>query len=101
MKNFVIALLSCSVFAFSAAAAELTGYVSDAKCANNPAKVESDAHAACAQACAKKGSALVFVSAGTVYKIEDQSKVQEHIGHKVTITGDIKGDTLKIDSVKM
>ncbi len=33
--------------------------------------------------------------------ISDQSKVQDHIGHKVTITGKVDGDTLKVESVKM
>ena len=65
------------------------------------AKVESDAHAGCAAGCAKKGAALVFVSGGKVYKVDDQAKVQDHAGHKVTITGKVEGDTLKIDSVKM
>ena len=99
--KFVLAFLSWSLFAFAASAAEITGYVSDAKCAKDPAKVESDAHAACAQACAKKGAALVFVSGGKVYKIDEQTKVQEHVGHKVTITGNIEGETLKVDNVRM
>jgi hypothetical protein len=36
-----------------------------------------------------------------VYKIEDTSKVQDHIGHKVTITGELKGDTVQVERVKM
>ena len=79
----------------------MTGYVSDAKCAKDVAKAESDGHAGCAAACAKKGAALVFVSGGKVYKIDDQAKVQDHAGHKVTIMGKVDGDTLKVDSVKM
>jgi len=94
-------LLVLSLLAFTAAAAEMTGYVSDAKCAKDAAKVESDGHAGCAAACAKKGAALVFVSGGKVYKIDDQAKVQDHAGHKVTIMGKVDGDTLKVDSVKM
>jgi hypothetical protein len=94
-------LLVLSLVAFSAAAAEMTGYISDAKCAKDVAKVESDGHAGCAAACAKKGEALVFVSDGKVYKVSDQSKVQDHIGDKVTITGNVDGDTLKVESVKM
>ena len=102
MKKLVLAVLVVlSLLAFSAAAAEMTGYISDVKCAKDVAKVESDAHAGCAAACAKKGAALVFVSDGKVYKVDDQAKVQDHAGHKVTITGKVEGDTLKIDSVKM
>lgn len=102
MKKLALAfLLVLSLVAFSAAAAEMTGYISDAKCAKDVAKAESDGHADCAAACAKKGEALVFVSDGKVYKVDDQSKVQDHVGHKVTITGKVDGDTLKVDSVKM
>jgi hypothetical protein len=93
--------LVLSLLAFSATAAEMTGYISDAKCAKNVAKVESDGHAGCAAACAKKGEALVFVSGGKVYKVSDQSKVQDHVGHKVTITGNVDGDTLTVENVKM
>jgi hypothetical protein len=102
VKKFALALpLAISMFAFSAAAEEMTGYISDAKCAKDAAKAESDAHAGCAAACAKKGAALVFVSGGKVYKVDDQAKVQEHAGHKVTINGKVDGDTMKVDSVKM
>ena len=102
MKKLALAFfLVLAVFAFTAAAAEMTGYISDAKCAKDVAKVESDAHAGCAAGCAKKGAALVFVSGGKVYKVDDQSKVADHAGHKVTITGKVDGDTLTIDSVKM
>ena len=54
MKKLVLAVLVVlSLLAFSAAAAEMTGYISDVKCAKDVAKVESDAHAGCAAACAK------------------------------------------------
>ena len=38
---------------------------------------------------------------GKVYKIDDASKVQDHIGHKVTITGELKGETVQVQDVKM
>jgi hypothetical protein len=103
VKKLALAFfLVLSLLAFTAAAAEMTGYVSDAACAKKDiAKAESDAHAGCAAGCAKKGIALVFVSGGKIYQIDDQSKVQEHAGHKVTITGKVDGETLKVDSVKM
>jgi len=87
-----------ALFALSAMAAEWTGYISDAKCG---AKGGADAHAKCAETCVKGGSAAVFVSDGKVYKIDDQAKVQDHVGHKVTISGKMTGDTISVDSVKM
>ena len=101
MKKLAIAFcLVASLFALSAMAAEMTGYISDAKCG---AKGSSEAHAKCAETCVKGGSAAVFVSDGKVYKIDndDQSKVVEHVGHKVTIAGKVEGDTIKVESVKM
>jgi hypothetical protein len=41
------------------------------------------------------------VTDGKVYKIDDVGKVQDHIGHKVTITGELKGDTVQVEIVKM
>jgi Protein of unknown function (DUF5818) len=41
------------------------------------------------------------VSDGKVYKIDDAAKVQDHVGHKVTITGEVKGDTIQVQEVKM
>jgi hypothetical protein len=91
-------VLVLSLFAVTSFAAEMTGYISDSKCG---AKGEKDAHADCAVKCVKGGAAPVFVSDGKVYKIDDAAKVQDHIGHKVTITGEVKGDTIQVQEVKM
>jgi hypothetical protein len=37
---------------------------------------------------------------GQIYKIADQDKVTEYAGQKVTITGKMDGDSIKVDSVK-
>jgi hypothetical protein len=91
-------VLILSVFALTAVADEWTGYISDSKCGAKGAK---DEHAECAAKCVKGGASPVFVTDGKVYKIDDSSKVQDHIGHKVTITGELKGDTLQVQDVKM
>ena len=92
---FAFSLLSVSLFA-----GEWSGTISDSKCA---AKHEdaSPASMKCAQACVGKGADPVLVSEGKVYKIADKSKVTEHVGHKVTVTGDLEGDTITVDTVKM
>ena len=43
----------------------------------------------------------MFVTDGKVIKIANADKVMDHLGHKVTITGKLDGDTVTIDSVKM
>jgi hypothetical protein len=86
-----------------AMAAEWTGYIADAKCASSKgAATASDHHARCAQASIKKGTAAVLITTdGKVYDIENQDKVVEHAGHKVTLTGKIAGHKITVDSVKM
>lgn len=103
MKKFAVLSVMALSFAFSAMAAEFSGYIVDANCAaKQGAKSASDAHAGCAAKCIKGGAAAVLVTPeGKVYKIADQAKVTDHAGHKVTITGTADGDTIKVDSVKM
>jgi hypothetical protein len=99
LKRLVVALvLALSVFALSAMAEEMKGYISDSKCG---AKHVKDHNAKCVEGCVKGGASAVFVTGGKVYKVDDASKVAEHLGHEVTITGAIDGDTVKVESVKM
>ena len=99
LKKVVIAfVLVLSLFTVTAMAGEWTGYISDSKCGAKGAK---DAHADCAVSCVKGGASPVFVTDGKVYKVDDTSKVAEHVGHKVTIKGDLKGDTVHVEEVKM
>ena len=88
--------------ALAAYAADVTGYIVDKNCASKKAMwTNSD----CAASCAAKGALLVLVKEddGKVYSIskDDQDKVKAHGGHKVTVTGDVTGDAIKVDSVKM
>lgn len=89
--------MALSLFSFSAFAEEFSAYISDAKCG---AKHASDMNAKCVQGCVKGGAAPVAVVGDKVYKISDPSKVMDHLGKKVTITGKADGDTLNIESVK-
>jgi hypothetical protein len=46
---------------------------------------------------------FLFVSGvdNKVYKIDNQDAVKSHLGQKVTVTGDMNGDTIHVNSVKM
>ena len=96
-KLIITAVLMLSLFALSAVADEFTGWISDSKCG---AKGTSAAHKDCAAKCIKGGAAPVFVMDNKLLKIDDASKVEGHIGQKVTVTGSVDGDTLKVESVK-
>jgi hypothetical protein len=92
--------ITFSLFAVSMFAAEWTGTISDAKCGMKHSDA-SEASAKCVQGCVKGGQAAVFVTGDKVIKIANQDAVKEHLGHKVTVTGKLDGDTLTVDSVKM
>ncbi len=82
---------------------DFSGYIVDSNCAaKQGAKAAAAGHATCAEACIKKGASAVLVTPeGKIYKLDDQAKVVDHAGHKVTVTGTAEGDTIKVDSVKM
>lgn len=93
-------LLVTSLFAFSAFAGSWKGTISDEKCAAAHADA-SEKSMNCVKGCVKGGKAPVFVSDGKVYKIANADKVMDHLGHKVTLNGEMKDDTITVDSVSM
>jgi hypothetical protein len=99
-KIFATSLLFLSFSASAFAADTWKGTISDSMCAAKHEKATKE-DMECAQKCVKGGSPAVFVSDGKVYKIENQDAVAKHIGHKVTITGKMTGDTIHIDKVAM
>jgi hypothetical protein len=87
--------------AMTAMAGEWKGTISDAKCGAKHADA-SEKSMNCVKGCVKGGAAAVFITEdGKVLKIENQDSVTEHLGHKVTITGKMDGDSLHVDHVKM
>ena len=101
MKKLLPILSLVALCGLTAYAADVTGYIVDKNCAGKKAMwTNSD----CAASCAAKGAPLVLVNEdGKVYTIgkDDQDKVKAHGGHKVTVTGSVDGDTIKVQSVKM
>ncbi|MBI1787717.1 MAG: hypothetical protein HYR60_09235 [Acidobacteria bacterium] len=82
-------------------AGEWKGVISDSKCGKAHADA-SEKSMKCVQGCVKGGKEAVFVSEdGKVLKIHNQDAVKEHLGHKVTVMGNIDGESIHIDSVKM
>ena len=104
MRRIAAVCALAASFSLSALAAKWTGYIEDEKCTTGkgPKAVATEAHAGCAATCIKGGSAAVLVTAdGKVYKIADQGKVTEHAGQKVTVTGKMEGDSIRVDKVTM
>jgi hypothetical protein len=79
-------------------AAEFKGFVEDTSCSTKPGM---KGNANCAKSCIKGGSPAVLVTEdGKIYKISNQDKIVSHAGENVTVTADLKDDTLTIDTVK-
>jgi len=105
-----IAILALSAFAcISAMAGEMTGYISDTKCAAEHSKaatasgwIHPKVFESCAKMCVKDGSEAVFLTEeNKVVKVDADSldKVLPHLGHKVKLDGKIENGKLKVASI--
>ena len=101
--KLVLGILASAAFSY---AATLTGEISDAACGASHAKMmtqhkdlKSDRD--CTLACVKAGSKYVLVSDGKVYNIDNQflPALEQQAGQRVTVTGDVKGDTITISKI--
>jgi len=93
----------------SAATTTMTGMISDSACGASHAKM-MDMHKDpkmkmterdCTLACVKGGGKFVFVADGKVYTVANQSlaALTEHAGETVSLTGDVKGDTVTVSKI--
>jgi hypothetical protein len=109
MKKFVAVAAFAAIGSVSAMAAELTGYISDTKCAAASSKASSAAEwikpamfESCVKQCVKAGSPAVFLTPeNKMIKIDAASmeKVTPMLGHKVTVKGKVDGGVLKVDTI--
>jgi hypothetical protein len=102
MKKLVFAsFLTVSLCSFTAAADELTGYISDAHCGAAHSSV-SEPSTTCIDACLKKGYDPVLVKDGKVMKFDDASKekAKAYAGENVKIDGTMNGDVVTISSIQ-
>jgi len=93
-------------FAASCFAGTWTGQISDSSCGASHAKMMGQGGKMktardCTLGCIKGGSKYVFVSAGSVYQIENQSfaDLEKRAGQMVELTGDMKGDTVTVSKI--
>ncbi|HLO82233.1 MAG TPA: hypothetical protein VK166_14805 [Chitinophagaceae bacterium] len=98
MKKYLLSLLMVFFVILGNATekGKWTGIISDDHCG---VKSANEGHADCAKKCIKDGKATVLVVGDKMYKITDPKKVEEFIGQKVTIEGDLKDDVIEIKKV--
>ena len=110
MKKFALfaaAILLAAAPALVAAEKTWNGTISDAKCNGKHSKDEHGATAKgdhdCATKCMAGGEKAVFVSGGKTYKIANQdfAGIKDHAGHKIALTGEMKGDSITISKIDM
>src|SRR5471032_1199502 len=103
----VAAALAVAPSVPSAAEQTWTGKISDSACgAKHEEAAEGQGVMAdrdCTQACVRGGSKYVLVVDGKVFQIANQDNVDlaTHAGHKVTVTGDLKGQAITISKMEM
>ena len=109
MKKFALLAAAILFAATPALAADktMTGTIGDAKCGDTHQKAEhgsqSDSDHECVNKCVAGGSKYVFVAGGKTYQIANQdfAALKDHAGHKVALTGEVKGDSLTVSKIEM
>ena len=100
-KLFVIfALILTFVLSSFAAQTTVTGILTDDMCTKKhmmPGKPNAD----CVRECTKHGAKYVVVSGGKVLELKGKSEqFSELAGKKVTVTGDLSGNSLTVASIE-
>lgn len=110
MKKFAMmaaAILFAAAPMVSAQEKTWDGVISDARCNGKHAKAEhgsqADSDNTCVTKCVAGGGKYVFVAGGKTYQIANQNfaDLKPHGGHKVALTGEMKGDTITVSKIVM
>ena len=104
-KLSVVLTLAVSAAAAGAVAADhtWTGAISDKMCGADHKKMGGKmSDRDCTLACAKGGATYVLVSDAKVYQlVNHDADLRTHAGHTVTLTGELKGDTIRVSKIEM
>jgi len=107
MKKILISFAAVSVMFLMVAVASaadktttVNGYVSDSNCG---VKGANASHAACMTKCLGKGAKAVIVtdSDQKIVNVDNPDVLKGHEGHHVAVTGQMTGDSIHIENVKM
>jgi hypothetical protein len=106
MKKLLLFMVVLSLVAFmvtiaAASSAEtVNGWVADSQCG---AKGANASAAECTKKCLEKGAKMVVVtdSDQKVLTVDNPDALKGHEGHHIAVTGEVKGDSIHVDSAKM
>ena len=104
-KLLLVLVVLCVAFmmisvAFAADATTVNGFVSDSKCG---AKGANAGAAECTKKCIKGGAKMVVVTDKDqkVLTVDNPDALTGHEGHHVAVTGQVSGDSIHVEGVKM
>jgi hypothetical protein len=97
-----VAMLMATSGAF-AADQTWSGTISDKMCATDHKDMRGKmSDRDCTLACAKGGTPFALVSGGKVYALTGhEADLREQAGHAVKLTGELKGDTIRVSKVEL
>lgn len=78
-----------------------TGAISDKMCGADHKKMGGKlSDRECTEACTKGGAPYVLVADGKVYQLTTHdAELRTHAGHTVILTGELKGDSIRVSKV--
>jgi hypothetical protein len=106
-KVLLICVAICFLLALSALAfddmgksATVNGWVADDKCGAKGANAGAEA---CTKKCLAAGAKMVIVTDKDqkVLAVDNPDALKGHEGHHISATGEVKGDSIHVDSMKM
>jgi hypothetical protein len=107
MRTVLTAGIATLLLGVGAAAADgtWTGQISDSSCGAKHTDAKhgkSVSDRDCALTCAAKGSQLVLVSEGKVYRLTNHdADLRAHAGHTVNLTGTLTGESIRVAKIEM
>jgi glutamate dehydrogenase/leucine dehydrogenase len=93
-------LLVFATLSWAADATTVNGWIADSKCG---VKGANAAGAECTKKCLAAGAKMVVVSDSDqkVLTVDNPDALKGHEGHHVAVTGQVMGDSIHVQSVKM
>jgi putative cell wall-binding protein len=106
MRKFLSLLLAGALIlmvasvSFASDAQTVNGWISDSKCGVKGANAGAEA---CTKKCIAAGASPVVVTDKDqkVLTVDNPDALKDHLGHHVAVTGQVTGDKIHVDSVKM
>ena len=106
MKRYIAAtafIVFTATLAMASADQTWSGLISDKMCGADHRAMDSKlSDRDCTLACSKDGTPYVLVSGDKMYQLSGHdADLKTHAGHSVKISGELKGNTIRVSKVEM